>query len=109
MQYLRRLEDLILPFNAKLIDTASLDGILPLSLLKHLELQYCGMEGTLPDDIGNLQALTFLGLGKCFYFPIYSIRFNSFIFDLSRRTHTHTHPQSPSTYSVTNIALLAIV
>jgi hypothetical protein len=93
MQYLRRLEDLILPFNAKLIDTASLDGILPLSLLKHLELQYCGMEGTLPDDIGNLQALTFLGLGKCFYFPIYSIRFNSIhSFSICQDVHTHPHP-----------------
>ncbi|MGK3745406.1 MAG: hypothetical protein ACI8RD_013889 [Bacillariaceae sp.] len=69
MQYLHRLEDLILPFNAGLIDNASFNGLLPLSLLKHLELQYCGMEGALPDDIGNLQSLTFLGLGKClFYF-----------------------------------------
>jgi hypothetical protein len=105
MQYLHRLEDLILPFNAKLIDNASLNGLVPLSLLKHIELQYCGMEGTLPDDIGNLQSLTFLGLGKCSYFLIDSIH----SFSICQDTHAHTHPKSPSTYIVTNIALLAIV
>ena len=95
MQYLRRLEDLILPFNAKLIDNASLNGLVPLSSLKHLELQYCGMEGTLPDDIGNLQALTFLGLGTCFYFLIDSIQNIQF---RSVKTHTHTHTPDVSFY-----------
>jgi len=66
MQYLHRLSDLILPFNAGLIENSSLNGLVPLSFLKHLELQYCGITGTIPADFGNLGSLTFLGLGNNF-------------------------------------------
>lgn len=68
MQYLHRLSDLILPFNAGLIENSSLNGLVPLSFLKHLELQYCGITGTIPADFGNLGSLTFLGLGKFSFF-----------------------------------------
>jgi len=66
IQYLHRLNDLILPFNAGLIENSSLSGLVSLPFLKHLELQYCGISGSIPADFGNLGALTFLGLGNNF-------------------------------------------
>ena len=64
IKYLSRLEDLILPFNIELVENSSLHSLTPLSKLKHLELQYGGIFGTIPDDFGSLGALTFLGLGN---------------------------------------------
>ena len=64
MQNLRKLENLTAPFNPNLIDNASFDGLMSLTSLKHVELQYCGITGTIPDDVGRLVSLTFLGLGN---------------------------------------------
>jgi len=66
IQHLHFLSDLILPFNAGLIENSSLNGLVSLSSLNHLELQYCGITGTIPADIGNLGSLTYLGLGNNF-------------------------------------------
>jgi len=63
---LLRLRDFIVPFNVNLVGNSSLNGLLKLSSLKHLELQYCGFTGTIPSEFGSLGALTFLGLGNNF-------------------------------------------
>lgn len=65
IQYLHHLKSLIIPFNSGLIGNSSLDGILKLTeTLVHLEMQYCGLTGTIPESFGSLQYLTFLGLGN---------------------------------------------
>lgn len=60
------LDTWITPFNAELTTGAdSLDPFIKLSgSLTHLELQYCKIAGTIPDTIGSMSSLSFLGLGE---------------------------------------------
>lgn len=39
--------------------------------LEHLELQYCNINGLIPDNIGTMQQLQFVGLGKYRKFGIF--------------------------------------
>mmetsp|Transcript_21439 Transcript_21439/g.43550 ORF Transcript_21439/g.43550 Transcript_21439/m.43550 type:complete len:752 (-) Transcript_21439:216-2471(-) len=65
LQYLVRLVSWITPFNLELGGDTGMVPFLPLvETLAHLELQYCGLAGTIPEKIGNLEKLVFLGLGN---------------------------------------------
>lgn len=65
LEYLSYLDKWITPFNLKMIDTASLTPFLKMGEhLSHLELQYCGLAGNIPESFGNLKKLVFLGLGN---------------------------------------------
>eukprot|EP00339_Tiarina_fusa_P021881 CAMPEP_0117073508 /NCGR_PEP_ID=MMETSP0472-20121206/51766_1 /TAXON_ID=693140 ORGANISM="Tiarina fusus, Strain LIS" /NCGR_SAMPLE_ID=MMETSP0472 /ASSEMBLY_ACC=CAM_ASM_000603 /LENGTH=681 /DNA_ID=CAMNT_0004798103 /DNA_START=62 /DNA_END=2108 /DNA_ORIENTATION=- len=61
--YLRKLETLVLYSNPGLSGEL-VPGMLGLANLKDLELQYCSISGTIPASIGNLKALTNLGLSN---------------------------------------------
>jgi len=54
------------PFNAELKSISSLTPFLRLATLSHLELQYCGLTGPIPEGIGSLEFLTFFGIGNNF-------------------------------------------
>jgi len=59
------LETWITPFNAELTTTSSLDPFIKLAgSLTHLELQYCKIAGAIPDTMGSMSSLSFLGLGN---------------------------------------------
>jgi len=64
ISFLHRLTHLVLPFNADLVGSSSLDGLHALTYLSDLELQYCGLTGQIPEFMGNLRALTNVGFGN---------------------------------------------
>ena len=65
IRYLSNLQVWITPFNADMTTTSSLDPFVKLAeSLSHLELQYCGLSGTIPESIGDMTLLTNLGLGE---------------------------------------------
>mmetsp|Transcript_22764 Transcript_22764/g.48352 ORF Transcript_22764/g.48352 Transcript_22764/m.48352 type:complete len:464 (+) Transcript_22764:71-1462(+) len=67
IKFLNHLSSWITPFNADLVRNDSLEPFLASSKkLAHLELQYCGLTGTIPENFGELTNLTFLGLGNNF-------------------------------------------
>eukprot|EP00537_Pseudo-nitzschia_pungens_P019540 CAMPEP_0172412928 /NCGR_PEP_ID=MMETSP1061-20121228/78158_1 /TAXON_ID=37318 /ORGANISM="Pseudo-nitzschia pungens, Strain cf. pungens" /LENGTH=794 /DNA_ID=CAMNT_0013149179 /DNA_START=188 /DNA_END=2572 /DNA_ORIENTATION=- len=65
VQYLPYLEAWISPLNPELVESDSLKPFLTMAEnLSHLELQYCSVKGTIPDELSNLEKLQFLGLGN---------------------------------------------
>lgn len=65
IEFFPYLDTWITPFNADLTTTSSLDPFIKLSgSLTHLELQYCKISGAIPDTMGSMSALSFLGLGN---------------------------------------------
>lgn len=65
IEFFQYLDTWITPFNADLSTASSLDPFLKLSgSVTHLELQYCKISGAIPDSIGSLSSLSFLGLGN---------------------------------------------
>ena len=65
IEFFPYLDTWITPFNADLTTTSSLDPFIKLSgSLTHLELQYCKISGAIPDTMGSMSALSFLGLGE---------------------------------------------
>lgn len=63
IKFLPYLRTWITPFNVDL--GKSLEPFIPLSQsLSHLELQYCHIEGAIPDGFGSMSLLSFLGLGN---------------------------------------------
>jgi hypothetical protein len=66
IEYFPYLQTWITPFNADMTTASSLNPFIALSdSLSHLELQYCGISGSIPDGFGSMTLLTFLGLGEC--------------------------------------------
>ena len=65
IKYFPYIKTWITPFNADLTTKNSLDPFLYQgSQFTHLELQYCGIAGTIPEQFGNsMQDLNYLGLG----------------------------------------------
>lgn len=67
IEFFPYLQTWITPFNADMTTASSLDPFIALSeSLSHLELQYCGISGSIPDGFGSMTLLTFLGLGNNF-------------------------------------------
>jgi hypothetical protein len=65
IKYFPYLQAWITPFNVNMTTTSSLDPFVKLAgSLSHLELQYCGISGTIPESFGSLELLSFLGLGE---------------------------------------------
>lgn len=65
IKFLPYMSTWITPFNADLTTTDSLGPFLPLAdRLVHLELQYCGISGTIPEKFGDMTKLNYLGLGN---------------------------------------------
>ena len=62
IKHLTALKSWVTPFNYEL--TSSLEPFLAMPSLEHLELQYCNINGQIPDNIGTMQQLQFVGLGK---------------------------------------------
>jgi hypothetical protein len=66
LTFVHRLTHFIMPFNAGLTTNESFLSLRALSYLEHLELQYCSLTGSVPEYLGNLRALTSIGLGNNF-------------------------------------------
>lgn len=65
IEFLPYLNTWITPFNAEMSTASSLNPFIKLSeSLMHLELQYCKISGAIPDSMGTMTKLSFLGLGN---------------------------------------------
>ena len=70
IKYFPYMSTWITPFNADLTTEDSLNPFLSMGTkFSHLEVQYCGITGTIPEKFGStLTNLNYLGLGAYNYF-----------------------------------------
>lgn len=68
IKYFTNLQEWKTPFNVDMTTASSLDPFVGLAeSLSHLEVQYCGISGTIPESFGDMKLLSFLGLGNNFF------------------------------------------
>lgn len=70
IKYFTNLQEWKTPFNVDMTTASSLDPFVGLAeSLSHLEVQYCGISGTIPESFGDMKLLSFLGLGEYYWTP----------------------------------------
>ena len=86
IKHLTGLKSWVTPFNYEL--TSTLEPFLAMPSLEHLELQYCNFNGQIPDNIGTMQQLQFVGLGKYRKFGVF---YANLRLDCSRKMFSSVH------------------